>query len=172
MNRYDRLRAGGLGRAKAMQDAAPLFLNHPHARPHSGDARSAIAAQGLGDPWIDEVHGPDREGFEQHVAEQQASRGARIVEGMQTRAMASDRSLLDPEEQRTALERATNLPPEIISQVVPSSASRPARRRPWENESPFSIEEVVAIASQHPESLVTAPPAPSQARQPGRAPHA
>ena len=119
------------------------------------------------------MHGPSREGFEQHVAQTQTARGARIVEGMQSRALASDRPLLDPDEQRTALETATNLPPEIIGQVVQSAPppTRPARR-PWENDSPFSIEEVVAFAAQHPESLASPASHPATARTRGKVPNA
>ena len=173
MSRYDRLRTDGMSRLEAMHEAAPLFLNHPNARPHGASPRPGIAAQGLGHPWIDEMHGPSREGFDQHVAEQQTARGTRIVEGMQSRALASDRPLLDPDEQRTALEAATNLPPEIIAQVVPPTAPAPRRSpRPWENESPFSIEEVVAFAAAHPDRLVGPDPAQRPAPQPGQSRHA
>lgn len=117
------------------------------------------------------MHGPGREEFEQHLSGQQAARGARIVEGMQARAMAEDRPMLDPDEQRTALEAATSLPPEIIAKIVPAAPARPARR-PWENESPFSIEEVVALAAQNPEAPVSPAPRSAAARGQGRAPHA
>ena len=171
MNHYDRLRGDGLGRVEAMHEAVPLFLNHPNPRPHGPGSRPGLAVGGLGDPWVAEVHGPGREEFEQHLAGQQAARGARIVEGMQARAMAEDRPMLDPDEQHTALEAATNLPPEIIAKIVPAASPRPARR-PWENESPFSIEEVVALAAHQPEAPARPAPRPDAGRRPGRAPHA
>lgn len=174
MNRYDRLRADGVSRIDAIVEVAPLFLNHPTARPHEENPRLGIAARGLGDPWIDEVYGPSREGFEQHVAEQQIDRGSRIVGRMQARALADDRPLLGPDEQRTALEATTNLSPEIIGKVVPDpspSAPRPVRR-PWENDFPFPIEEVVYLAAQHPEAPASPRPRPVPAHRPRRVPHA
>jgi hypothetical protein len=169
MSHYDRLRAEGLSRLDAMHEAAPLFLNHPHARPHGPGARPAVEAGGLGHAWVDEVHGPGREEFEER---RQAARGARIVEGMQARATAEGRPPLGPDEQRTALETATNLPPGLIGKVVPAAAPPRPARRPWENESPFPIEEVVALAAQQPEALASPAPRPGAGRRPGRAPNA
>lgn len=167
MGHYDRLRADGLSRLDAMHEAVPLFLNHPDARPHGPGTRPAVEAGGLGHTWAGEEHGPGREEFEQH---RQAARGTRIVEDMQARATAAGRPLPGPDEQRTALETATNLPLEIIGRVVPAGAPPP--RRPWQGESPFSIEEVVALAARQPDT--PAGPGPRRPDAPGqrRAPHA
>lgn len=175
MNHYHRLRADGLSRPEAMKESLPLFLNHPHAQPQDSSPRLSLTAQGLDHRPPDQAYGPDRAGFDQHVTRQQTARGQRIVGQMQSRALSSDRPLLSTDEQRTALINATNLPPAVIGQIVPSgpAPSRPSRR-PWENESPFSIEEVVAFAASHPDSLASpaSGPDPKRTRTPDRARHA
>jgi hypothetical protein len=172
MNYFDRLRGEGLSRSDAIGQAAPLFLNHPNARPHEARPRLRITARGVRD-GVDETLGPQREEFERHFAERQAVRGTRIVEGMQVRAMAEGRPLLNPDEQRTALDATTNLTPELIGKVVTSNTAVSRRpRRPWENESPFTIQEVVEFASKHPEALVAPAPKPAGSRQQSRSRHA
>jgi len=91
---------------------------------------------------------------------------------MQSRALASDRPLLDTDEQRTALTNTTNLTPEIIGQVVqPVPPARRPAHRPWQDESPFSIEEVVAFAAEHPDCLVAPMAKPAASRAQNRARH-
>jgi hypothetical protein len=171
MNYYDRLRADELGRIDAMGETMPLFLNHPSARPQEARPRLSITARGVRD-GVDETLGPQREEFEQHFAERQTARGSRIVERMQYRAMTAGRPPLSPDEQRTVLDKATNLSPELIGTVIPATAAPRPARRPWENDSPFSVEEVVAYAVRNPDALSESAPAQTAARQERRARHA
>jgi hypothetical protein len=173
MARYDRVRADGLDRMEAIREAAPLFMMAPRAREQGGNLRAAIAAEGLGSTWVDTVHGPGREEFDEHVVGLQAQRASRIAEGLQIRALADGRPLLDTEEQRAALEFVTNLPPALIRMAVHGDNGGVIRKpRGWAEEFPFPIEEVVAVTAraQAPTRTEPAPSTPAVREHPGRQP--
>ncbi len=148
MDRYDRLRSDGLGPVEAMRAAAPLFQRRPRIVPIDLAPRSALAAgSGDGQSWALQVHGPSREEFETYRRERRASR---TVSQLQARALRAEGALLGADELRDVLERTTNLPPDMIAKVaghVVCPTAGPATRRPWEDEFPFPMPEVLAVTA-------------------------
>ena len=168
MARYDRLRGDGMGPAEAMREAAPLFAGPPRAYDAPYTPRPVLEA-GTGDDlaWTatssavgaDELSGPA-------LAEAQERRGMQILAALQARARAEHREPLGEAEQRTVLETITNLPADVIDQVVRRDSNPGAFRtidavttpadpagRPWQHDFPTPIQEVVATAtSPAPES--------------------
>lgn len=141
MSRYDRLRGDGMAPVEAMQEALPLFRLAPRAYERGTSVRLAVGqGNGLGHSWAAAVHGPDRADFE---AERHRSRGLRIADGIRAQAGRS----LGESEQRAALESATNLSDEVIETVVRPVAVAPYRERPWLQDFPFSIQEVLAATA-------------------------
>src|SRR5262249_4939162 len=105
-------------------------------------------------------------------------RGREIIAALQDRAHRQGRGLLGEDEQRTVLETITDLPPEVIDRIVQPAATSAARMptrtaaarsaRPWQNDFPMPIQDVVATAAHN--TPVPAPTAPRSrpARQAGR----
>jgi hypothetical protein len=145
MSRYDRLRADGRGPVEAMYEALPLFTRPARAYERPAQARSALEpGSGLGHEWVSAVHGPTRTDLE---AERRRERGARILDGIQTRALRDGGVQLDQDEQRVALESTTSLTPRQIAATVQATPAAPAQRRPWQQDFPFPIKDVLAVAA-------------------------
>ncbi|HXL87658.1 MAG TPA: hypothetical protein VN969_01530 [Streptosporangiaceae bacterium] len=145
MARYDRLRADGMGPVEAMFEALPLFTRPAHAYERTAVTRPALEpGDGRGHEWVAVVHGPTRFDMEDG---QQRERGARILDGIQGRAVRAGGVPLGLEEQRLALEVATSLTPRQIAAAVRTTPAAPTPRRPWQQDFPFPIREVVAIAA-------------------------
>jgi hypothetical protein len=148
MSRYDRLRADGTGAVKAMYEALPLFTRPSHAYERTAAAvRSALEpGNGLGHEWVSVVHGPTRADV---TAERQRERGAGILDGIQSQAIRDGGVPLDQDEQRVALEVTTSLTPGQIAaavQAAPALATS-ASRRPWRQDFPFPIHDILAVAA-------------------------
>jgi len=172
MARYDRLRADGMAPAEAMREAAPFFAGAPRAYDAPYTPRPVLdAATGKNLTWV--ANAPAAATGEHGLvpAEAQQRRGRQIIVALQARARAQHRGPLGDAELRTVLETVTNLPADVIDQVV-STPSRTASRaagtapavttprsrpgpaaRPWEDDFPVPIHDVVAGA---------AAPAPAQ----------
>jgi hypothetical protein len=173
MARYDRLRADGVGPADAMREAAPLFAQSPRAHDASAVPRLSLdPGDGTGITWT--VDAPDlvspQPGVDTAALE---GRGRQILAALQARAHDQGRDPLGEDEQRTVLETITDLPPEVIDGIVKPVGAKTAlaplaetarHERPWENDFPAPIEDVVATASRN---------SPVQSASPKRrAPHA
>lgn len=142
MARYDRLRLDEMEPVEAMRQAAPLFLRRPDVREHPGAARAALGPGGPGHSWVAAMHGPFREEYESYQeALKMLRRGSQILHGMQADAARTGMPTLGEDDQRVALENATSLPPDAIPQVIASS------RRPWQQDFPFPISDVLAVAA-------------------------
>jgi hypothetical protein len=172
MARYDRLRADGMAPAEAMRETAPLFAGAPRTHDTPYTPRPLLDA-GTGENLIwaaaADVPGPGEPS--PALTEAQHKRGRQIIAALQARAHAQHRGPLGQAELRTVLETVTNLPADVIDQIVstPSVAAsratgtaaevttatpRPgAAARPWEHDFPVPIHDVVAGA---------AAPAPAQ----------
>jgi hypothetical protein len=108
-----------------------------------------VLAPGGGlDPWwaeVAEVHRPTREDLE---TEMQRRRGAQILDRLQAHAARYGQQPLYADEQYSALESLTNLPPKLIPRAVQPVAAASAGPRPhWKQEFPFPITDVVAAAA-------------------------
>jgi hypothetical protein len=177
MARYDRLRAEGLGPADAMHEAAPLFARAPHVYDAPAASRLPLGpGDGQGIAWTaDAPHPAPPEPWAD--ADTLESRGRQILGALQARAREQGRDPLGEDEQRTVLETITNLPPEVIDRIVTPGNGRTAAApvasatrsgRPWENDFPAPIQDVVATAARNgPASAPSATRAPT-ARLPGR----
>lgn len=123
MARYDRLRDEGSSPLDAMREAAPLFANQPHARPHPGSARQAIspAAPGTGTgPWAEAgITSLDRQQAENDYRLAEAERAGRLaVSRIQAAAVSERGAELSPDELATVLEAQTSLPAEVIERLA------------------------------------------------------
>ena len=144
MSRYDRLRADGLGSIEAMYEALPLFTRPAHAYERTAPERSALnPGDGHGYKWAAAMYGPTRSGMEDA---QQRQRGARILEQVQDRAIRDGGVPLTFDEQRVALETTTSLTPRQIAVTVRTVSAPPAPRRPWQQDFPFPIRDVLAAS--------------------------
>jgi hypothetical protein len=127
------------------------------------------AGNGEHPTWTASPPGPGHEDG-RPAAEAQEDRGRQIVEALQARARAQGRDPLGEAEQRTVLETVTNLPADVIDRVVAPSGTvaQPTRSvraaRPWEQDFPVSISDVVASAGS-----ATQPAAQSPAAAPAQA---
>ena len=177
MARYDRLRGEGMAPADAMREAAVLFGQSPHARDARYTERPALN-EGNGETlaWTASGPEPDPAG-PSDPATAQEQRGRQIVTELQERARSQGRALLGEAEQRTVLETVTNLPGDVIDQIVrpaaPGPTQAPAARpiRPWEHDFPMPVQDVIAAAAR--EGQLPSQPAagrPAPARQPPRHP--
>ena len=185
MARYDRLRADGMEPAEAMREAAPVFAGAPRAYDAPYSPRPVLEA-GTGDhlTWVAAASTPDP-GEPGLLAQAQQRRGRQIVAVLQARADAQHRDPLGEAELRTVLETVTNLPADVIDQVVkaPSAGAfraigtaaavtaprRPGRTaRPWEHDFPVPIHDVVSgaapSASPQPTAASTQTPRRSRGR--------
>ena len=144
MAQYDRLRAAGLGPVSAMRASVPLFDRRPaRERPAAAARPVLLPGNGLGHAWTAVVHRPTRDDLTREMQRQRA-----VLIGERIRRPAGV-SAVGAEELRVRLDAMTNLPGELIGEVV---ASRPAlgvdgSRRPWRQDFPFPIEDVVAAAA-------------------------
>lgn len=171
MTRYDRLRAEGMTPFDAMRETVHLFGRPPTAYQQSAAPRAALGpGAALGHSWGAAVHGPSRADFE---AEQHKARGAAIVGNLQARAAHEGRPPLTEDEQSAALAATTNLPPAIISQVAaaPAAGRRAARRRPWLQDFPYPIGEVLAAAAARHDQAPTAAATGRAGREAEKAPN-
>jgi hypothetical protein len=141
MARYDRLRVDGAERISAMREAAPLFTRPPGVHEQPGVPRAALqAGNGLGYSWVDQQFGPSREEYEAYTAAMQIlRRGSQILHGLQAGAARAGMPPLGDTDQRTVLLNTTNIPEGVISLLN-------GTRRPWQQDFPFPISEVLAIA--------------------------
>lgn len=163
MARYDRLRSDGLEPIDAMRQAAPLFIRRPDVHEQPGTSRPALDPGGPGHFWVATQNGPFRDEYE---AYQQAlnvlRRGSQILHGMQSDAARTGMPPLGEDDQRVALENATSLPPEAIPRVMAAS------RRPWQQDFPFPVSDVLAVAASQSPSQPAArgeTPAPAAERR-------
>lgn len=173
MARYDRLRADGMGPVEAMQEAVPLFRRPAESYAQRAPLRPELGpGDGLGHSWGAAVHHPTRADFETEV---QRRRGAQIIDGFQARAARDGLQPLDLEEQRVALESVTNLRDDVIRGAVHAAPVVPSpRQRPWLQEFPFPIKEVVAAAASGKQTPVQGAGTPSQvarSARPAQPPH-
>jgi hypothetical protein len=133
MAHYDRVRAEGTDRLPAMRLAAPYFLRRPDVREHDGTGHLGLDP-GTGQLWADTVRGPSRDEFEAYQRGIQIlRRGTQILHCLQTAPSEDD--------QRAVLANATNIPSAAISPAVA------AARKPWQQDFPFPITDVLAIAA-------------------------
>ena len=141
MARYDRLRVDGAKRIRAMREAAPLFTRPPGVHEQPGVPRAALqAGNGLGYSWVDQQFGPSREEYESYTAAMQIlRRGSQILHGLQADAARAGMPSLGDTDQRTVLLNTTNIPETAIPLLT-------GARRPWQEDFPFPISEVLAIA--------------------------
>jgi hypothetical protein len=177
MARYDRLRGEGLRPAEAMAEAAPLFARPPRAHDAPMAPRPTLGAgDGTGISWTADPPvavplqaGADATGLER--------RGRQILAALQDRARDQGRGLLGEDEQRTVLETVTNLPPEVIDRIVQPAAMSAARTtrtatarstRPWENDFPMPIQDVVATAAHDTPVPASSAPRSRPTRRAGR----
>jgi hypothetical protein len=177
MARYDRLRAEGFGPADAMREAAPLFARAPHAHDAPSASRPSMSpGDGTGITWTASAPDPvsSHLGADTGVLE---GRGRQILAALQARARQQGRDPLDEDEQRTVLETITDLPSEVIDRIVtPESGNTAAapvasairNGRPWENDFPTPIHDVVATAPRSRPSSTPSATRTRPARQPGR----
>jgi hypothetical protein len=164
MSRYDRLRADGMGPVEAMYEALPLFTRPARAYERTAQARSALEpGTGHGFEWVSVVHGPTRADLE---AERQRERGVRILDGIQRRAFREGAVPLDQDEQRLTLEATTSLTPRQIATTVRPAPAASAQRRPWRQDFPFPIHDVLAVAAAAKERGQAAPASQVRPRQP------
>jgi hypothetical protein len=144
MSRYDRLRVDGMGPTEAMYEALPLFTRPAHVYERTATERSVLnPGDGHGYKWAATVYGPSRSGMEDA---QQRQRGVRILEQVQDRAIRDGRVPLTRDEQRVALEATTSLTPRQIAATVQATPAAPAPRRPWQQDFPFPIRDVLAAS--------------------------
>jgi hypothetical protein len=154
MARYDRLRGDSTDPVDAMRQAAPLFMRRPgvHDQPGAPRRPALEPGNGLGHSWVAAMHGPSREEFEAYqTALQVLRRGSQILHGMHARAARTGLPPLGEDDQRIALENTTSLPAAAISHVVSPT------RRPWQQDFPFPIKEVLAVAAADTRKLPAAP---------------
>src|SRR6185437_2794777 len=156
---YDRLRSEGHGQMEAMAAAAPLFARYPRPYDASSQPRSALSAgAGAVVPLLADELTPDTAG-DADGRSVLARRGREIVDGLQARAAGKGRDPLGTGQLRVVLESITNLPDEVIDQVIgatdarlgPSGEKRqpgrsPKDGQPWQRDFPTPIGEVVAFA--------------------------
>jgi hypothetical protein len=143
MDHYDRLRSEGMRREEAMMEALPLFMRAPHAHQQPTSPRSALRpGNGLGHAWGAATYGPNRVDFDN---ERQRYRGKQILDGMEARRRSG--LPLSEDEQRAALESATNLPAERISEVVWRPPAPVPAQQLWKQDFPFPITEVLKAAA-------------------------
>jgi len=137
MTRYDRLRADGMSPLDAMREAAALFSLSPTTRP--GDPAPTRLAMGPGNSEEasiadDLVEGgptePQPTGDDDAQAER---RGRQIVERLQSRARASGRPEIGPDELAMMLEAVTNLPDDVIDALTQQQAGAGALARSEEH---------------------------------------
>ena len=174
---YDRLRSQGVRPGEAMAQAAPLFARPSHAHDAPMAPRPALGAgDGTGITWTADPPGvvPPQPGTD---AGAQERRGHQILDTLQARARAQNRGPLGEDEQRTVLETITDLPPDVIDRVVKASGPGTAmtaktvpdrRARPWRNDFPTPIQEVVATAAHHAPASGPSAAASRPAHQVGR----
>jgi len=166
MARYDRLRADGMAPAEAMRQTAPFFAGAPRAYDTPYTPRPLLDA-GTGEnlTWAAATGVPGPGEPSPALGEAQHQRGRQIIAALQARARAQHRGPLGEAELRTVLETITNLPADVIDQIVTTpgaaaspapgtaaavmtAASRPgAAARPWEQDFPVPIHDVVAGAA-------------------------
>lgn len=159
MARYDRLRGEGLAPAEAMREAAFMFAYAPRAHDAPSTPRPTLKARDREDLTQTAIDpGPALEDPGDLAAEAQERRGRQIVEALQRRARSRGSDPLGAAEQRIVLETVTNLPTDIIDRVVQTTGPTRTRAgsagqvvarnqqtiRPWEQDFPMSIGEVVA----------------------------
>ena len=165
MARYDRLRGEGMGPAEAMHEAAFLFAGPPRAHDPSYTPRPVLdAGNGENPAWAAAEPSPiPGDSGDLTAADAQERRGRQIVDALQAGARAQGGSLLGEAEQRIVLEAVTNLPADVIDRVVRTeTASRaPRAARPWEQDFPLPINDVVATAASAAKPTPAAPAAAS-----------
>lgn len=154
MARYDRLRQEGAGPAEAMHEAAFLFAGPPRAHDPDYTPRRVLEA-GNGETPARDTGGPspvpgDLDG--PGAADAQERRGRQIIEEMRARARGRGESPPTEAEQRILLDRVTNLPGDVIDRVVRTGTTSHAARacradRPWQQDFPLPIKDVVAAAA-------------------------
>jgi hypothetical protein len=169
MARYDRLRADGMAPAEAMRQTAPFFAGAPRAHDTPYTPRPTLDA-GADENliWTAAANVPSPSEPGPAVAEAQHRRGRQVITALQARARAQHRGPLGEAELRTVLETITNLPADIIDQILatPSAAASRTRgtaaavttaapragtaARPWEHDFPVPIDDVVAGAAPAP----------------------
>jgi len=177
MARYDRLRADGMAPAEAMRETAPVFAGAPRAYDAPYRPRPVLdTGTGQNLIWAAAAHAPDTGGLS--PADAQHTRARQIMTALQAHARARHREPLGEAELRTVLETTTNLPADVIDQVVSPPRARSSRTpdtaaavttptsrpgpagRPWEHDFPVPIRDVVADAA----APVPAQPAAARTR--------
>lgn len=120
MSRYDRLRADGYVPQAAMREATPLFSGPsqvweqgPVTRvPHALSSAPPGTIPERGATFDLSAHGPSAEEF------RLVQRAGKVTEDLRETARAQGREPPTPEELRTLLHAATNLPDDVIRQVT------------------------------------------------------
>ncbi|MFA1544581.1 hypothetical protein [Actinomadura monticuli] len=163
MSHYDRFRAEGKDPLEAMTQAAPFFTRDPNVRTGDPAPRREELLEGTGVEWSARVHGPDRGEWEQARQEQRATQ---IADQLRAKLRLQGHEP-QPEEIRTVLEIATNLPEDIINKAVPvTPLPGPPRGSDVQRAAedfPFSIDEALEMSLSQPHETAAARRAPSQA---------
>lgn len=145
MAQYDRLRTAGLGPISAMRRSVLLFGRRPARERPAAAARPVLSpGNGLGYTWTAAVHRPTRDDL---VRELQRRRAVLIGEHIQRSAGTT---VVSAGELRVRLDALTNLPADLIDEAVAARSVQAMERspRPWRQDFPFPIEEVVAAAAE------------------------
>ncbi|SEF78126.1 hypothetical protein SAMN04489712_1027 [Thermomonospora echinospora] len=192
MQHYDRFRDAGLSPEEAMRDAVPFFTRTPNVR--TGDPaseRQALPEAGGIRRTVDE-HGPAEREEAEHRQQQYA---VKLINELKAHHQGPED--LRPEDLRTALEVATNLPERVITGALEQVANAPSRgttsatdvtpqrdlnaaigtptlesptRTPAQvakDDFPYNIREAVHLASQQPAEQ----PSPARPRHHGPSQH-
>ncbi|MFG2245782.1 hypothetical protein [Spirillospora sp. NPDC048823] len=169
MSHYDRFRGEGKDPLDAMTQAAPFFTRDPNVRTGDPATQPGQLSEGTGAEWAARFHGPDRGEWEESRQEQRASQ---IADQLRTKLRQQGREPR-PEELRTVLEIATNLPEHIIAKAVPvNSPSGPSRGSDVQraaDDFPHSIDDALEMssrqASEVPAARRTQPQVPDRNRR-------
>jgi hypothetical protein len=123
MSHYDRFRSAGLAPEEAMREAAPFFARNPNVRTGHPATRRELT-EGTGTRQT-----PAEQPTDTRLSNdtRQVQQALRLIDEIQTQHLAHGLEDLHPEDLRTALENATNLPGHTITQAIHQHpATRPA----------------------------------------------
>ncbi|GAA0544195.1 hypothetical protein [Actinomadura livida] len=164
MSHYDRYRSEGESPLDAMRRAAHFFARDPDIRTGDAASRRGELHEGTGAEWTASAPGPGRGDGEEARQEQRAGQ---IASELRNKLRLQGREP-EPEELRTVLEIATNLPEHIIVKVVPESPrshlSRGSDIASAAEDFPLSIQEALEMSSKR------SPETPAARRTPLQAP--
>ncbi|GAA2127172.1 hypothetical protein [Actinomadura napierensis] len=143
MNHYDRARTDGMEPLDAMRKAAPFFARDPNVRTGEPAAARPALVEGSGAEWAATIYGPHRSDWENARQEQRAHH---IAGQLRDRLHQPS-----PDELRTALDTATNLPNEVIAKATaPAPCVQGTQARLAAEGFPFTIDQALEISAKQP----------------------